>query len=73
MTTPTDVQALLVDMEFPATKEQVIEHARWKGAAEDLLSVLERLPRDSFDSAFDVSHQLGAWGGRPPEGRETIR
>jgi len=40
---PIDVQKYLESMEYPASKEEVVEYARAKDASADMLDVLDGL------------------------------
>ncbi|QIR39970.1 DUF2795 domain-containing protein [Tolypothrix sp. PCC 7910] len=57
---PISVQKFLKGIDYPATIEELIEHAQEQGADEDVLSMLEELPEDEeFESPTDVSEALG--------------
>ncbi|GLY90739.1 DUF2795 domain-containing protein [Actinoallomurus iriomotensis] len=50
-----DVQKYLSGMSYPATKEQLVEHAKEKGAPENVLDELARLPEGEYDGPNRVS------------------
>ncbi|MBD2194606.1 MULTISPECIES: DUF2795 domain-containing protein [Calothrix] len=57
---PISVQKYLKGIDYPATTEELIQHAQEQGADEDVLSILEELPEDEeFDSPTDLSAALG--------------
>lgn len=58
-TNPIQLQKFLGGVEYPATKDQLVEHAKQQGADEDVLSTLQRLPADDFNSPNDVSEAAG--------------
>ena len=58
-TTPTiDVQKYLSGVDFPAGKQTLIQHAKQRGAPQNLVSALNGLPNRSYDSVEDVSDEL---------------
>lgn len=48
---------------FPVSKNNLIDLARQKGANDQIVSVLQRLPNKTFNSAQDVKDALGSLGG----------
>ena len=56
---PIQVQKFLKGMEYPASKQDVIEHARQQGADENVCSTLEQMPEDEFETPADVSKAIG--------------
>jgi hypothetical protein len=57
-----DLQPLLQGLMWPASKSEIIEHAKGQGAGEEHLALLERLPDQDFTSDTQVSQTLGAYG-----------
>jgi Protein of unknown function (DUF2795) len=49
------VQKFLAGMDYPASKQQLIEHARSKNADKDVLEMLENLPDREYDGPNAVS------------------
>lgn len=49
------VQKALSGVSYPATKEQLVRHAREHGADQDALSALEGLPDREYDGPNEVS------------------
>lgn len=49
------VQKALGGISYPASKEQLIEHARGKKAGQDVLEALQNLPDQEYDSPAEVS------------------
>ncbi|MGH8934324.1 MAG: DUF2795 domain-containing protein [Egibacteraceae bacterium] len=64
MATAFEVQQFAHGLHWPATKEEVINHARERGADEAVLSTLEALPDTDFTSENHISQSLGAYGAR---------
>jgi hypothetical protein len=50
-----EVQKYLSGVDYPATKEQLVEHARSRGADERVLEALNRLPDGQYDGPNAVS------------------
>jgi hypothetical protein len=50
-----DVQRYLSGIDYPATKEQLVEHARKNKAPKDVLEELERVPEGEYDGPNRVS------------------
>jgi len=49
----------LKGVDYPASKEELIEHAKQQGADENAISVLEQLPDQEYESPTDVSEAVG--------------
>jgi hypothetical protein len=56
---PIQVQKFLGGIDYPIGKQDLLEHARSKGADDDVMSTLEQLPFDEFNSPNDVSEAIG--------------
>ncbi len=56
---PIQVQKFLGGIDYPIAKQDLVEHARSKGADDDVMSTLEELPFDEFNSPKDVSEAIG--------------
>jgi uncharacterized protein DUF2795 len=50
-----DIQRYLAGISYPATKEQLIEHAKEHQAPKDVLEELERVPEGEYDGPNRVS------------------
>lgn len=57
---PIELQKHLKGVSYPASKEELIQHAQEQGADEDLLSTLEQLPDEEFETPAEVSKAVGA-------------
>ncbi|MFH1030482.1 MAG: DUF2795 domain-containing protein [bacterium] len=55
---PVQTQKFLSDMDYPASKGEIINHAREKGADEEVMATLEALPEKEYASAAEVSKAL---------------
>lgn len=53
------VPRYLAELEFPATRSDIVEHAREHRADPALVGALRALPEGSYDSATQVAEQVG--------------
>lgn len=56
---PIQLQKHLKGVDYPASKEQLIQHAQKQGADENAISVLQQLPDEEYESPTDVSEAVG--------------
>ncbi|NJN86524.1 MAG: DUF2795 domain-containing protein [Leptolyngbyaceae cyanobacterium SL_7_1] len=56
---PIQLQKFLKGMNYPASKEELIEHAKQHDADENALKTLEQLPEDEYETPADVSKAVG--------------
>lgn len=56
---PIQLQKHLKGMDYPASKEDLLNHAKKQGADENALSVLEQLPDEEYETPADVSKAVG--------------
>ena len=56
---PVQVQKFLGGIDYPTSKEQLIEHAKQQGADQEVQETLESLRADKFNSPNDVSEEIG--------------
>jgi hypothetical protein len=54
-----DLELYLANLEYPVSKEQLVEHVRRQGAPEFMVLTLEQLPQEEFESAADITLGLG--------------
>ncbi|RCG25336.1 DUF2795 domain-containing protein [Sphaerisporangium album] len=52
------VQKYLSGVDYPASKQELVEHAKKKGADEQAMKALERLPDREYDGPNGVSKEL---------------
>jgi hypothetical protein len=50
-----EVQKALGGMKYPASKDQLLEHARGKNASRDILDALQGIPDQQYDGPNEVS------------------
>ena len=53
MVSPIDIQKALKGMDYPATKEQILEHA--KGGDRDVLDALQKIDDREYEGPSGVS------------------
>ena len=56
---PATVERYLGGMDYPASKQDLIEHARQQQAPQDVVSVLERVDDAEYNSPVDLSKAIG--------------
>lgn len=56
---PVDIQKHLKGMDYPASKEDLVSHAKQHGADENICAVLRDLPEEQYHNAADVSKAIG--------------
>ncbi|MBE9166999.1 DUF2795 domain-containing protein [Pleurocapsales cyanobacterium LEGE 06147] len=56
---PVQVQKFLKGVDYPASKQDLIEHAKQQGADENVCSTLEQLPDEEFETPAAVSKAIG--------------
>jgi hypothetical protein len=57
-TSPIEVQKALKDIDYPAKKKGLIEHAKKHNASKEVMQVLESLPDKEYTNAADVSKEF---------------
>ncbi|SDW87286.1 DUF2795 domain-containing protein [Nitrosomonas communis] len=56
---PIQVQKYLSGMDYPADKDEIIDHAKDQGADNDVVQILQQLPEQDYKTAADVSKAIG--------------
>lgn len=56
---PIDLQKHLKGMDYPASKQDLVEHAKSSGADKKMLDMLEQLPDEEFQTPTDVNKAVG--------------
>lgn len=57
-TSPIEVQKALKNMDYPARKQDLIEHAKKHKASKEVIEVLEDLPDHEYTNAAEVSKEF---------------
>ena len=53
-----EVQKSLSGVDYPASKQDLLEHARGQGAGDDVLQALQRIPDREYDGPNAVSQEV---------------
>lgn len=56
---PIELQKHLKGLDYPASKEDVINHAEKSGVDKEIKAVLEQLPDEEFETPTDVNKAVG--------------
>jgi hypothetical protein len=56
---PIQLQKYLGGLDYPTDKQTLVNKAREKGADDNVIQTLQRLPMDRFNSPNDVSEAFG--------------
>ncbi|GHF64832.1 hypothetical protein GCM10010218_52860 [Streptomyces mashuensis] len=54
-TNPIELQKCLKGMEYPASKDNLVQHAKSHGAKKDTLDALSAMPKKDYDSPAAVT------------------
>jgi hypothetical protein len=55
MPSPIDIQKALSGMDYPASKDQIVQHAEQNGADDDVLEALRGIEDREYDGPSGVS------------------
>ncbi|MBD2453327.1 DUF2795 domain-containing protein [Nostoc sp. FACHB-87] len=57
---PVEIQKHLKGIDYPASKQELVQHAQKQGADRKVLSLLEQLPdNEEFENPTDVNKAIG--------------
>ncbi|AJE17096.1 MULTISPECIES: DUF2795 domain-containing protein [Stutzerimonas] len=56
---PANVATYLKGIDYPANKQDLLQHARQNGAEQDVVDVLERMPEQQYGNMADVMKGYG--------------
>jgi Protein of unknown function (DUF2795) len=57
---PVEIQKHLKGVDYPANKQDLIQHAKKQGADKGIISLLDKLPEDEeFESPTDLNKAIG--------------
>ncbi len=54
-----EIEKALKGMNFPASKQDLVQQAKKNNASQDIIQTIQNLPQDRFNSPTDVQK---AWG-----------
>jgi hypothetical protein len=55
---PIQIQKYLGGMEYPASKQELIEHAKEQGAPEEVVRALDEAPTEEYETPADLIHGI---------------
>lgn len=56
---PVEVEKSLKGIDFPAKKQDLVNHAKQHGADQEVIQTIQDLPRNEFHTAADVTKAIG--------------
>jgi hypothetical protein len=56
---PIELQKHLKGMDYPASKQDLVQHVQKQGADQNIRSILEQLPDEQYETPADVSKAVG--------------
>lgn len=56
---PVQVQKFLEGLDYPATKEQIISHAKEHGADDNVVETLEQIPDREYEGPVGITKEIG--------------
>ncbi len=71
--TPAKVREYIQGVNYPATKEDILQQARAEGAGDSVQTVLEKLEDKSYENPADLSEAIEAAFSNYMEGQERER
>lgn len=66
-------QAILFEVEYPITREELAQAAGESGAPADAINFLRSLPDKTYQSPYDVQREFGEAGARFGLFRQDVR
>lgn len=55
---PIQVQKYLGGLDYPAKKQDIVEKARQKGADNDIMQILQKIPDQEYSSPVALSREV---------------
>ena len=56
---PIQLQKHLKGMEYPASKQDIVDYAKQQGADDNAIDILEQLPEEEYETPTDVNKAVG--------------
>lgn len=56
---PIELQKHLKGMDYPASKQDLVQHVQKQGADQNIRSLLDQLPDEQYETPADVSKAVG--------------
>ncbi|MEU7168601.1 DUF2795 domain-containing protein [Streptomyces morookaense] len=63
-TNPIELQKCLKGMDYPATKEKLVDHAKKHGATKSTVDALSAMPKKEYESPAAVTKAAVREGGK---------
>lgn len=60
---PVQAQKFLKDIDYPCSKDELLQAAESQGADENVMDTLRRIPMDTFNSPSDVAEGISRISG----------
>lgn len=57
---PMEIQQQLPEIDYPASKQDLIKYATEKGAGEHMRSLLEKLPEQEYTTINEITQAIAA-------------
>jgi len=57
-TSASDVAKMIAGVDFPASKDEIVEVAKKNGASEDVIKIMENMTRDTFRNVVDIGRGI---------------
>ena len=54
-----EIQQALKGMDYPASKQELVQQAKQNNASRDVIQTIEKLPEQKFNSPTDVQKAFG--------------
>ncbi|MDH6061621.1 DUF2795 domain-containing protein [Chrysosporum bergii ANA360D] len=54
-----DISKSLSGIDFPANKQNLVNHARGKNASQEVIDILQQMPEREYGNMADVEHAFG--------------
>ena len=59
----TEIQQALKGMDYPASKQDLVQQAKNNNASQDIIQTIQNLPQNQFNSPTDVQKAFGQGRG----------
>jgi len=56
---PAQIEKFLKGIDFPVSKQSLINHAKQNKAPDDVMQLLQRMPDKEYGSAADIAREIG--------------
>jgi len=56
---PAQIEKYLKGIDFPSSKQSLINHAKQNNAPDGVMQLLQRMPDKEYGSAADIAREIG--------------